>query len=60
MGIQKRKEKSAGILTLTERQHQEDLQRLHGLHPIDDDFMRCLFRKNKVSEGKSERSARDV
>lgn len=27
-----------------EREHQEDLQRLRGLRPIDDDFMRCLFK----------------
>ncbi len=25
---------------------QEDLQRLRGLRPIDDDFMRCLFKDN--------------
>ncbi|MBR6029638.1 MAG: Rpn family recombination-promoting nuclease/putative transposase [Clostridia bacterium] len=30
-----------------EREHQEDLARLRGLRPIDDDFMRCLFRDNK-------------
>jgi len=29
-----------------EREHQEDLQRLRGFRPIDDDFMRGLFRKN--------------
>lgn len=29
-----------------EREHQEDLQRLKGLRPIDDDFMRCLFKDN--------------
>ena len=29
-----------------ERERQEDLQRLRGLRPIDDDFMRCLFRDN--------------
>ena len=29
-----------------EREHQEDLQRLRGLRPIDDDFMRGLFKKN--------------
>ena len=29
-----------------ERERQEDLQRLRGLRPIDDDFMRCLFREN--------------
>lgn len=27
-----------------ERERQEDLQRLRGLRPIDDDFMRCLFK----------------
>lgn len=30
-----------------EREHQEDLQRLRGFRPIDDDFMRSLFKKNK-------------
>ena len=35
-----------GILTATEQQHQEDLQRLRDLRPIDDDFMRCLFKDN--------------
>ncbi len=29
-----------------ERERREDLQRLRGLRPIDDDFMRCLFREN--------------
>ena len=29
-----------------ERERQEDLQRLRGLRPIDDDFMRYLFRDN--------------
>lgn len=29
---------------MTERQYQEDLQRLRGLRPIDDDFMHCLFK----------------
>ena len=28
------------------REHQEDLARLRGLRPIDDDFMRCIFRDN--------------
>ena len=28
------------------REREEDLQRLRGLRPIDDDFMRCLFREN--------------
>lgn len=31
---------------LQERYHQEDLQRLRGFRPIDDTFMRCLFRDN--------------
>ena len=26
--------------------HQQDLQRLRGFRPIDDDFMRCLFKDN--------------
>lgn len=29
-----------------EREHQRDLQRLRNLRPIDDDFMRCLFKNN--------------
>lgn len=29
-----------------EKQHQKDLQRLRDLRPIDDDFMRCLFKDN--------------
>lgn len=29
-----------------EREHQEDLQRLRGFRPIDDDFMRGMFKKN--------------
>lgn len=29
-----------------EQKHQKDLQRLHDLRPIDDDFMRCLFKDN--------------
>ena len=29
-----------------ERERQEDLQRLRGLRPIDDEFMRCLFKDN--------------
>ena len=33
-------------ICLWERFHQEDLQRLRGLRPIDDTFMRCLFRDN--------------
>lgn len=34
------------ILTATELQHQKDLQRLRDLRPMDDDFMRCLFKDN--------------
>ena len=34
-------------MTVNERKHQEDLQRLRMLRPIDDDFMRCLFKDNK-------------
>ena len=40
------KGKQVEILTMTDKQHQEDLQRLRGLRPIDDDFMRCLFKDN--------------
>ena len=29
-----------------ERKHQQDLERLRMLRPIDDDFMRCLFKDN--------------
>ncbi len=29
-----------------EQKHQEDLRRLRRLRPIDDDFMRCLFKDN--------------
>ena len=35
-----------GTLTAAEQQHQKDLQRLRDLRPIDDDFMRCLFKDN--------------
>lgn len=31
---------------IRENEHQADLQRLRGLRPIDDDFMRCLFKDN--------------
>lgn len=31
---------------LQDRYHEEDLQRLRGFRPIDDTFMRCLFRDN--------------
>ncbi len=30
----------------SERDRQADLARLRGLRPIDDDFMRCIFRDN--------------
>ena len=33
------KGKQVEILTMTDKQHQENLQRLRGLRPIDDDFM---------------------
>lgn len=33
-------------MTATDQQHQEDLQRLRELRPIDDDFMRCMFKDN--------------
>ncbi len=49
MKIRKREEKQVGRLTVTEQidqKHQENLQRLRGLRPIDDDFMRCLFKDN--------------
>ena len=29
-----------------EREHREDLQRLRDFRPIDDNFMRCLFKDN--------------
>ncbi len=35
-----------GRLTVADKQHQEDLQRLRLLRPIDDDIMRCLFKGN--------------
>ena len=46
MKIRKQKGKQMGRLTVTDKQHQEDLQRLRLLRPIDDDFMRCLFKDN--------------
>ena len=46
MELRKRTEGQVEILTATEQQHQEDLQRLSELRPIDDDFMRCLFKDN--------------
>lgn len=39
-------QKEDGDLTATDKQHQEDLLRLRNLRPIDDDFMRCLFKDN--------------
>ena len=33
-------------MTAEEQKRQEDLQRLRSLCPIDDDFMRCLFKDN--------------
>lgn len=30
-----------------EKERQDDLAKLRGLRPIDDDFMRCMFRDNK-------------
>lgn len=35
-----------GDIDLREYYHQQDLQRLRGFRPIDDTFMRCLFRDN--------------
>ncbi len=46
MEIRKQKGKQVGRLTVTDKQYQEDLQRLRLLRPIDDDFMRCLFKDN--------------
>ena len=33
-------------MTPEEQKRQEDLQRLRSLRPMDDDFMRCLFKDN--------------
>lgn len=46
MELRKRKKRQVEILTATKQQHLEDLQRLRDLRPIDDDFMRCLFKDN--------------
>lgn len=46
MKIQNQKGKQVQAMKITEQQHQEDLQRLRNLRPIDDDFMRCLFKNN--------------
>ncbi len=48
MELRKGKERQVGILTSTEQQHREDLQRLRDLRPIDDDFMtlyRCRYKR---------------
>lgn len=47
----KNKQKEVYLMSETEqqrkeRERQEDLQRLRGFRPIDDDFMRCLFKNN--------------
>ena len=34
------------ILIVTDKQYQKDLERLQALRPMDDDFMRCLFKDN--------------
>ena len=44
--LEDRKSMTAEELRVKEREHQEDLARLRGLRPIDDTFMRCLFRDN--------------
>lgn len=49
MDIEKTKRTPAEIWRTeaeADRQHQEDLRRLYALRPIDDDFMRCLFKDN--------------
>lgn len=33
-------------MTIEEQKHQKDLERLRNFRPIDDDFMRCLFKGN--------------
>ena len=33
-------------MAATKQQHLSDLKRLRDLRPIDDDFMRCLFKDN--------------
>ena len=33
-------------LDTAEQKRQKDLERLHSLRPMDDDFMRCLFKDN--------------
>ena len=40
-------EMDRGEQQIKEQEYQEDLARLRGLRPIDDDFMRCIFRNNK-------------
>ena len=34
------------LAEIEQQKHQKDLQRLRKLRPIDDDFMRCLFKDN--------------
>lgn len=46
MELQKRTKKHKAILKAAEQQHQKDLRRLRDLRPIDDDFMRCMFKNN--------------
>ena len=38
--------KKAIAMDITEQKHQKDLERLRSFRPIDDDFMRCLFKDN--------------
>ena len=40
------KQTQTEVLSAANCQHQENLQRLRDLRPIDDDFMRCLFKDN--------------
>ena len=44
--LEDRKSMTSEELRVKEREHQEDLARLRGFRPIDDTFMRCLFRDN--------------
>lgn len=38
--------KQVMVLDTAEQKHQKDLERLRSLRPMDDDFMRCLFKDN--------------
>ena len=40
-------EKEKRMTDEEKRYHEEDLQRLRGFRPLDDDFMRMLLRNNK-------------